>query len=199
MWLLMNECTAFTCLPVGVTETLGLVDEYNEEEGVVSVDKNVGVAIINEMVFTTEVPSDEDSDEKMGVVSVAFIEGEAVSITEIPIDDMIINEDAANDVGGACDNEDKVGVSLRVEVVWIVGVASNEDVVNEEVKKEGVASKEDEPIVDDWYPINEDDTLKMGVAMDVSVPPTSPETVDDAIKLKDEDPWVCETESEERG
>lgn len=38
----------------------------------------------------------------------------------------------------------------------------------------------------------------MGVAMDVSVPPTSPETVDDAIKLRDEDPWVCETESEER-
>ena len=80
-----------------------------------------------------------------------------------------------------------------------MGVASNEDVVNEEVKKEGVASTEDKPIVDDWYPINEDDTLKMGVAMDVSVPPTSPETVDDAIKLKDEDPWVCETESEEKG
>ena len=86
-----------------------------------------------------------------------------------------------------------------------MGVASNEDVVNEEVKKEGVASKEDEPIVDDWYPINEDDTLKMGVATDVSVPPTSPETVaspetvDDAIKLSDEDPWVCETENEERG
>ena len=114
--VIINECTTFTCLPVGVTETLGLVDEYNEE-GVVSVEKNVGVAIIDEMVFTTEVFSDEDSDEKMGVVSVAFIEGEAVSITEIPIDDMIINEDAANDVGGACDNEDKVGVSLRVEVV----------------------------------------------------------------------------------
>ena len=113
----MNECMAFTCLPVGVTETPGLVDEYNEEEGVVSVGKNVGVAIIDEMVFATEVSSDEDSDEKMGVVSVAFIEGEAVSITEIPIDDMIINEDAADDVGGACDNEDKVGMSLRVEVV----------------------------------------------------------------------------------
>ena len=106
----MNECMAFTCLPVGVTETLGLVDEYNEE-GVVSVGKNVGMAIIDEMVFITEVSSDEDSDEKMGVVSVAFIEGEAVSITEIPIDDMIINEDAVDDVGGACDNEDKVGVS----------------------------------------------------------------------------------------
>ena len=115
--VIINECTAFTCIPVGVTETLGLVDEYNEEEGVVSVGKNVGMAIIDEMVFTTEVSSDEDSDEKMGVVSVAFIEGEAVSITEIPIDDMIINEDAADDVGGACDNEDKVGVSLRVEVV----------------------------------------------------------------------------------
>lgn len=115
--MIINECTAFTCLPVGVTETLGLVDEYNEEEGVVSDGENVGVAIIDEMVFTTEVSSDEDSDEKMGVVSVAFIEGEAVSITEIPIDDTIINEDAANDVGGACDNEDKVGVSRRVGVV----------------------------------------------------------------------------------
>ena len=117
--VIINECTAFTCLPVGVTETLGLVDEYNEEEGVVSVGKNVGVAIIDEMVFTTEVSSDEDSDEKMGVVSVdvGFIEDEAVSITEIPIDDMIINEDTVDDVGGACDNEDKVGVSRRVEVV----------------------------------------------------------------------------------
>ena len=115
--VIINECTAFTCIPVGVTETLGLVDEYNEEEGVVSVGKNVGMAIIDEMVFTTEVSSDEDSDEKMGVVSVAFIEGEAVSITEIPIDDMIINEDAVDDVGGACDNEDKVGVSRRVGVV----------------------------------------------------------------------------------
>ena len=113
-YVIINECTAFTCLPVGVTETLGLVDEYNEEEGVVSVGENVGVAIID---FTTEVSSDEDSDEKMGVVSVAFIEGEAVSITEIPIDDTIINEDAADDVGGACDNEDKVGVSRRVGVV----------------------------------------------------------------------------------
>ena len=115
-YVIINECTAFTCLPVGVTETLGLVDEYNEE-GVVSVGKNVGVAIIDDMVFTTEVSSDKDSDEKMGVVSVAFIEGEAVSITEIPIDDTIINEDAADDVGGACDNEDKVGVSRRVGVV----------------------------------------------------------------------------------
>lgn len=140
--VIINEWTAFTCLPVGVTETLGLVDEYNEEEGVVSVGKNVGVAIIDEMVFTTEVSSDEDSDEKMGVVSVdvGFIEDEVVSITEIPIDDTTINEDAVDDVGGACDNKDKVGVSRRVGVVWIVGVASNEDVVNEEVKKEGVAS-----------------------------------------------------------